>query len=78
MTAWALRDTIMAYVADANEEQLQKIYTLLSDKMPANLPELTEDQLKFLDNERRKHISGESRSYTWSEVKDNIRKKRAS
>lgn len=78
MTAWALRDTIMAYVADANEDQLQKIYSILSDKLPSTLPKLTKEQLELLDNEREQHISGQSKSFSWDEVKGNIRKKRAS
>ncbi len=40
--------------------------------------DLTAQQLAFLDEERRKHFNGESKSYSWDEVKNLIRKKRVS
>ncbi len=39
---------------------------------------LTALQLAFLDEERRKHFNGESKSYSWGEIKEMIKKKRFS
>jgi hypothetical protein len=37
---------------------------------------LTEEQSKILDERRRNHISGKSKSYSWDEVKNSLGKKR--
>ena len=68
----------MAYIADANDAELQKVYALLSVGTQSSDYDLSESQLAFLNEERQKHISGKSKSYSWDEVKDSIRKKRAS
>jgi hypothetical protein len=39
---------------------------------------LTSEQLTFLDEERKKHFSGEGKSYSWDEVKEMIRQKKVS
>ena len=41
-------------------------------------PGLTVEQLSFLNKEHRKHVNGETKSYSWEEVKDMIRKRKAS
>ena len=43
-----------------------------------NTTKLTAQQLAFLDEERRKHFSGEGKSYSWDEVKEMIRQKKVS
>ena len=37
---------------------------------------LTEEHIKILDERRKKHLSGESKSYSWDDVKDSLGKKR--
>ena len=37
---------------------------------------LTEEHIKILDERRKKHLSGESKSYSWDEVKKALGKKR--
>lgn len=37
---------------------------------------LTEEHIKILDERRNKHLSGESKSYSWDEVKNSLGKKR--
>lgn len=37
---------------------------------------LTEEHLRILDERRKKHLSGESKSYSWDEVKNSLGKKR--
>lgn len=39
---------------------------------------LTEEQLEVLDERRKKHLSGESKSYSWDEIKNSLGKKRIS
>jgi len=37
---------------------------------------LSEEHLKILDERREKHLSGESESYSWDDVKSSLGKKR--
>jgi hypothetical protein len=37
---------------------------------------LTEEHIQILDERRKKHLSGESKSYSWDEVKNSLGKKR--
>ncbi len=37
---------------------------------------LTEEHIQILDERRKKHVSGESKSYSWDEVKNSLGKKR--
>jgi len=37
---------------------------------------LTEEHLKILDERRKNHISGKSKSYSWDEVKNSLGKRR--
>ena len=37
---------------------------------------LTEEHLKILDERRKNHLSGKSKSFSWDEVKNSLGKKR--
>lgn len=37
---------------------------------------LTQEQLEFLNVERERHLKGESKSFSWEEAKELIRKKK--
>ena len=79
MTTSVMRDRLIAYLADADDKKIKGLYSLLEDSIhEKNAPRLTEKQLNFLNEERRKHLSGESKSYSWEEVKGMIRKRKAS
>ena len=79
MTTSVMRDQLIAYLADADDKKIIGLYTLLEeDIQDKNLPTLTKEQLRFLDEERKKHLNGESKSYNWEEVKEMIRKRKAS
>lgn len=79
MTASAMRTELMAYLADADEKKIMGLYNLLEEAIKEkNSSALTTEQLAFLNNERKKHLSGESKSYNWQEVKEMIRQKKAS
>ncbi|HRH70183.1 MAG TPA: hypothetical protein PLB89_11800 [Flavobacteriales bacterium] len=36
--------------------------------------DLSEDELALLDERRERHMKGESRSYTWQQVEENLKK----
>jgi hypothetical protein len=79
MTTAAMREQLIAYLSDADDKKIEGLYSLLEDNMHEKASsELTAEQLVFLNEERRKHLSGESISYNWEEVKEMIRKRKAS
>ncbi len=79
MTTSVMREQLIAYLTDADDKKIMGLYALLEENIQEKaLPSLTEEQLGFLNEERKKHLSGESKSYSWEEVKDMIRKRKAS
>ena len=79
MTTSAMREQLITFLADADDKKIKGLYALLEDNIrEKNAPELTEKQLLFLNEERRKHLNGESKSYSWEDVKEMIRKRKAS
>lgn len=79
MTTSVMRDQLIAFLADADDKKIAGLYALLEDAIQEKISSaLTKEQLAFLNDERRKHLSGESASYTWEEVKQMIRHKKAS
>ena len=74
-----MRKQLMAYLQNADDKKIKGLYSLLEDTIEEKKSSgLTKEQLKFLNEEHRKHLNGESKSYTWEEVKDKIRKRKAS
>ncbi len=41
--------------------------------MPREHNNLTEEDYKTIDSRRERHLNGESKSYSWEEVKEKIR-----
>jgi len=53
---------------------LKAIYAMLQSYSKESIDlKLSSGQKKELEKRRQRHLSGESKSYTWQEVKDNIR-----
>ena len=74
-----MRKQLMAYLQNADDKKIKGLYSLLEDTIQEKMSSgLTKEQLIFLNEEHRKHLNGESKSYTWEEVKDKIRKRKAS
>ena len=65
MTIAAIRNRLMSYLAEADDNKVKAVYTLLEkDIEEKEIFVLTDEQLQILDEERKLHISGKSRSYT--------------
>ena len=77
MTTSVMRAQLIAYLADADDKKITGLYALLEDTMQERASSsLTKEQLNFLDGDRKKHLSGESVSHSWEEVKEMIRQKK--
>jgi len=48
----------------------------LADEMHEQHDTLSAEQIALLDEERRRHLAGESESYSWDETKALIRNRR--
>ena len=73
MGALELRDLISQYVSTA-DERLLKIVKAVMESYHEDELTLTEEQYKILDERRERHLKGESKSFTWEEVKQNARR----
>ena len=78
MTTTAIRQRLITYLADADESKVRAVYTLLQhDIEEQNSIKLTSEQKKILEEEKEKHLSGISSSYTRAEAVDIIRNRKA-
>jgi len=77
MTALAIRQKLMIYLADADDSTVKAIYTLLkNDIKEAGTFKLTEEQRQILEEEHHLHITGQTKSYTREEAGQIIRGQR--
>jgi len=73
MTVTTIRKIVLDYLADAEDDKIKAIYTLLkNDIEPEAEFELTEEQYQILERERELHLSGKSKSYTREEARQLI------
>lgn len=77
MTTTAIREKLITYISDANEKKVKGLYMLVEDEINSGGEfKLTDDHLEILEEERKKHVNGKSKSYSWEEAKQIIRGKR--
>ena len=70
MTTTLIRKKLISYLENADEKKVKAIYTIFEDDInDENSFTLSEEQVKFLDNEKQNHLSGKSKSYTWEDAK---------
>ncbi len=76
MTTAAIRKKLITYIAEADEKKIKGMYLLFEEEIENTQPfTLTEKQINILEQEREKHLNGESKSYSWQEAKKIIRGK---
>ena len=69
-----LRNTVKQYINTA-DIRLLKMIKALAESYQNDEQELTlsEEQYQMIDNRREAHLMGESKSFTWEQVKQNAR-----
>ncbi len=69
-----LRKTVKEYINTA-DVRLLKMIMALAESYESDEEELalTEEQYKMIDKRREAHLKGESKSFTWEQVKQNAR-----
>jgi len=74
MTTAAIRSRLLSYLADADDTKIKAVYTLLEKEIEEkNAFTLTDEQLEILDREHELHMSGKSKSYSWTEAEQIIK-----
>ncbi len=77
MTTTLIRKKLISYLENADEKKVKAVYTIFEDEInEENLFKLSEEHIKILDNEKQKHLSGKSKSYSWEDAKKIIRGKK--
>lgn len=77
MTTTTIRKKLISFIADADEKKVKGIYLLVEDEIAKERKfKLTAEQAAFLDEEKKKHVSGKSKSLSWEAAKKIIRSKR--
>jgi putative addiction module component (TIGR02574 family) len=74
MTTLDLRNTVKEYVNKA-DVRLLKLIKALAESYQNDEQELrlSEEQYQMIDKRREAHLKGESKSFTWGQVKQNAR-----
>ena len=68
MTTLTIRKKLMNYLADADDNTVKAIYTLLKiDNKDEPTFKLSEEQIQILDEERELYLSGKTKSHTREE-----------
>ena len=69
-----LRNTVKKYINTA-DLRLLKMMKALAESYQKDEQEvtLTEEQYQIIDKRREAHLKGESKSFTWEQVKQNAR-----
>lgn len=79
MTTAAKRKQLIAYLEEADDKKIIGLYSFLEDTIQEKTAsDLTDEQLAFLNEERRRYLNGEGKSYSGEQVIDMIRKRKAS
>jgi phosphoribosylanthranilate isomerase len=75
MGAVELRETMISYINTA-DVRLLKMMKALAESYQNDEQEITlsKEQYQLIDKRRESHLKGESKSFTWKEVKQNARK----
>ncbi len=77
MTTAAIRKKLITYIADADERKVKGMYLLFEEEIEKEKEfVLTEEHMKILEEEKEKHLSGKSKSYTVQEATEIVRGKR--
>ena len=68
-----LRDQIHQYVDVADDRLLKLVKAMMDEYLKAEEPlELSTAQKEELDVRKERHLSGESASYSWKEIKAHL------
>jgi len=74
MTIAAIRDRLMSYLANADDNKIKAVYTPLEkDIEEKETFVLSDEQLEILEKERELHLSGQTNSYTRNEARQIIK-----
>lgn len=74
MNTMVIRKKLHDYIADADDKKIEGMYMLLEDEIAKKEDFVcTSKHLELLEEEKRKHVAGVSKSYSWEEAKEIIR-----
>jgi hypothetical protein len=73
MTIAAIRNRLISYLANADDNKIKAVYTLLEKDIEEKENFiLSDEQLEILEKERELHLSGQTKSYTRNEARQII------
>lgn len=74
MTSTAIRQRLITYLSDAEDNKIKAIYTLLEKEIEDERSfTLSKEHLEILDRERELHINGKTKSYSKQDSFDIIK-----
>jgi hypothetical protein len=75
MSSSKIKKYLHKQIDELDDHVLQEIYVMLqSYSKEGNDLKLSSEQIKELEKRKQNHLSGESKSYTWQEVMERLKK----
>ena len=71
MSSIELKQQVHGFIEQADDKVLEKIYALL--KPTIEQIQLTDEQIEELNQRKKKHLNGESKSFSLQEIKQLIK-----
>jgi hypothetical protein len=80
MTAAMKRDHLISYLAEADDNKIKALYTVLEKEIKESeiAPVFTQEQIAILEERRLSFLNGTEQGIDWQTMHDNIRNKRKS
>ena len=76
MITATIRQRLHNYLDVADEKKLKAMYTMVEEDIEQHDKfEMSREEIAFLDEERDKHLRGDSLSYSWEAAREIIRKR---
>jgi hypothetical protein len=74
MSSTLIRKKLITYLADADDKKVKAVYALLEDEIEDKAEFIaTKEQLRLIEERRKRHKEGKDDSVTWKTAHEKIR-----
>ncbi len=76
MTNTEKRQQLIIWLADAEDEKVNALYTLMEGNLNEHSYDLTDEHARIVEERHQNYLNGTSKPSPWQEVHDRVRNKR--
>jgi hypothetical protein len=75
METWDMRKELHQYIDEGDDRLIRMVYAMIKEYDKDDEYEFTDEEIKQFEERRERWLRGESKAYTWEEIKERILKK---